>query len=325
MGRPRRGSESARPSRNYVHGPFYDRWPAVSAAGIRAWKAVTRQCLEDALARLHADDRPSYDATVAVGMAIGVLTNAKKGYCDATALQIYDELKGTYGESVIRNALWALQVAGVVVQVKGGTIGKDGKGRGAHRVLVGADTHSLIPADYVPPLPRRAPDTGHDLSQTRAESDTGRRDSDTGRAESDTGHDLSTPKESISSSTAALAGRSTTEESLGQVDSQESEMPPACHECESVEKVDTETDALVRAVMADQDLMRGTSTERRKTLKKDAAYFSRVLQAHHPGLPPQQLVPAMKATMRDRKDGKNGVVGPMRHGYILEVAARLRD
>lgn len=295
----------------------------MSAAGIRAWKAVTRQCIEDALARLHPDDRPSYDATVAVGGAISVLTNAKKGYCDATTLQIYDELKGAYGESVIRNALWALQVAGVYAQVKGGTIGKDGKGRGAHRVLVGADTHSLIPADYVPPLPRRAPDTGHDLSQTRTESGTGRRDSGTGRAESDTGHDLSTPKESISSSTAALAGRSTTEESLGQVDPQDSEMPPACETCTTIRCDAERIDRLALAAISDDKVTLGMSTAGRRQLRREMEPYAGILLKHFPDRQQGELAHAMRelATMHRRSRS----FGTERHRLVLDVGSHLRD
>jgi hypothetical protein len=291
----------------------------VSAPAIRAWNNVTPQQLEEALSRLHPDDRPSYDATVAVGQAAAVLTNGKKGYCDSTTRQFYDHLKGAYGESVIRNALWALQVAGVTASVRGGTIGKDGKGRGAHRVFVDADTNGLIPDGYVPPPPRRDPPTGHDLSQTWDASNTGRRDSRTSKDESDTGHDLSTPKESISSSTAALAGRSTTEDSLGLIDTQESEMPPPCETCAQW-ATDEATRKLARTVSSDEQLMQGKSYPRRRTMAKDAEGIARVLRAHYPTRSVPELTTVLKEAICERQAGR--LIGPARHGHILEIAAQ---
>lgn len=294
----------------------------MSSPAIRAWNNVTRQQLEEALLRLHPDDRPSYDATVAVGRSVAVLTNGKKGYCDSTTRQIYDDLKGAYGEYVIRNALWALQVAGVVANVQRGTIGKDGKGRGAHRVVIGADTNDLIPDGYTPPLPRRTPPTGHDLSQTCVESDTGRSEIVTGISESNTGHGLSTPKESISSSTAALAGRSTTEDSLGLVNAQESEMPPRCETCEQW-TTDDATRKLARAVSSDDQLMQGKSPPRRRTMNRDAEVLARVLRAHYPTHPVPELVTVLKEAICERQAGR--LIGPERHDRILTIAAKRFD
>jgi hypothetical protein len=297
----------------------------MSAPAIRAWNKVTRQQLEDALSRLHPDDRPSYDATVAVGLAVAVLTNGKKGYCDSTTRQLYDYLKGVYGESVIRNALWALQIAGVIVSVRGGTIGKDGKGRGAHRVFVDADTNGLIPDGYIPPPPRRDPPTGQDLSHTWDDSNTGNRKSNTSNDESDTGHDLSTPKESISSSTAALAGRRTTEDSLGRVVEQESPMPPRCETCSIANTSHNDVEHLARAFMADDSLMRGTSAAQRGILKKDAQVFARILLAHYPQMPTTGLAATLKHTMKERKERNDRLYGPARHDYVLDVAAKQLD
>jgi hypothetical protein len=287
----------------------------MSAPAIRAWNSVTRQQLEEVLARLHPDDRSSYEATVAVGLAVAVLTVGAKGYCDSTRQQFYTHLKGSYGESVIRNALWAIRVGGIVAQVRGGTIAKNGKGRGAHLVFVEADTHELIPDGYVPPLPRRNPPTGQDLSQSHDESDTGKHDSDTGQEESDTGHDLEPLKESINSSTAALAGRSTIEDSLRQVDAEESEMPP------TVEKTPVDegkVQRLVSAVMGDDSIMQGTSPLKRKGMRPDIADFARRLLWEFPEPDVPTLVKALKVFMHERKDMKT--VGPERYERLLEIA-----
>lgn len=294
----------------------------MSAPAIRAWKNVPRQQIEEALLRLHPDDRPSFDATVAVGSAVAISTNGKKGYCDSTTRQIYDDLKGAYGEYVIRNALWALQVAGVVANVQRGTIGKDGKGRGAHRVFIGADTNDLIPDGYTPPQPRRTPPTGHDLSQTRAESNTGRDAIGTGNDESDTGQDLSTPKESISSSTAALAGRRTTEDSLGLIDTQESEMPPPCETCAQW-TTDDATRKLALTVSSDEQLMQGKSFSRRRTMAKDAEGIARILRAHYPTRSVPELTTVLKEAICERQAGR--LIGPARHGQILQIAAQRLD
>jgi hypothetical protein len=287
----------------------------MSGPAIRAWNSVTRQQLEEVLARLHPDDRPSYESTVAVGNAVAVLTVGTKGYCDSTRQQFYTHLKGSYGESVIRNALWAIRVGGIVAQVRGGTIAKNGKGRGAHLVFVEADTHELIPDDYVPPLPRRNPPTGHDLSQSHDESDTGKHDSDTGHDESDTGHDLETLKEPINSSTAALAGRSTIEDSLRQVDAHESEMPP------TVEKTpvdESRVRSLALAVISDDALMQGTSRAARERIRADAAEPARVLLREYPERTNKELITPLKLFMRERKEGK--AYGRERHERLLEIA-----
>lgn len=289
----------------------------MSAPAIRAWNNVTRQQLEVALSRLHPDDRPSYEATVAVGEAVAVLINGKKGYCDSTTQQFYDHLKGAFGESVIRNALWALRVAGVIAQVHGGTIGKDGKGRGAHRVFIDADTNGLIPDGYVPPLPRRDPPTGHDLSQTWNESNTGKRESDTGSHDSDTGHDLSTPKESISSSTAALAGRSTTQDSLGQVVEQESEMPPHCETCATM-RVDGERIDLLTLAVITRDQRRMSQTAR-KRLRKCAEPYAVVVVKHFSDRPQKDLADLLVQVMTDAPQGP---MNPQNHDYVLDVAAQ---
>ena len=294
----------------------------MSTPAIRAWSNVTPEQIEEALLQLHPDDRPSFAATVAVGAAIAVLTNGKKGYCDSTTRQIYDNLKGAYGEYVIRNALWALQVAGVVANVQRGTIGKDGKGRGAHRVFVGADTNDLIADGYTPPPPRRTPPTGNDLSQTCVESDTGRSEIVTGISESPTGHDLSTPKESISSSTAALAGRSTTEDSLGLVAAQESEMPPRCETCTQWVK-DEATRKLARTVSSDEQLMRGKSQPRKRTMAKDAEALAQLLRAHYPTRSVPELATVLKVAICERQAGR--LIGPERHDRILEMATQHLD
>jgi hypothetical protein len=287
----------------------------MSAPAIRAWNSVTRQQIEEVLARLHPDDRPSYEATVAVGLAVAVLTVGTKGYCDSTRQQFYAHLKGSYGESVIRNALWAIRVGGIVAQVRGGTIAKNGKGRGAHLVFVEADTSELIPDDYVPPLPRRNPPTGHDLSQSHDESNTGRRESATGQDESDTGQDLEPLKESINSSTAALAGRSTIEDSLRQVDANESEMPPTV----PTTPVDEgKVGRMVNAVMVDDSIMHGTSAHKRRGMKTDIADFARTLLREFPEPDVPTLVKALKVFMKERKDMKT--VGPERYERLLEIA-----
>lgn len=287
----------------------------MSAPAIRAWNNVTRQQIEDALARLHPDDRPSYDATVAVGLAVAVLTVGKKGYCDSTTQQFYVHLKGSYGESVIRNALWAIQVGGIVANVRGGTIGKDGKGRGAHRVFVEADTNELIPSGYVPPSPRREPNTGQDLSQSHSESDTGNRKPETGQEKSDTGHDLETLKESISSSTAAPAGRITTEDSLRQVESYEPEMPPRV----PMTPVDElRVSRIARAIMQDDAVTHGTSPSQRRRIAEDAAEPARVLLREYPERTNEELIAPLKLFMLERKDRK--AYGPERHQRLLEIA-----
>lgn len=295
----------------------------MSAPAIRTWNDVTREQLENALASLHPDDRPSYDATVAVGLSLAVLTNGKKGYCDSTTRQIYDYLKGAYGEYVIRNALWALQVAGVVANVQRGTKGKDGKGRGAHRVFIGADTNDLIPDGYTPPPPRRVPPTGHDLSQTYVESDTGRSEIATGISESHTGHDMSTPKESISSSTAALAGRSTTEDSLGLVDAEESEMPPRCETCATTFGNSERIDRLTLASISDDNVTAGLSQNGRKLLRKEMLPYAVVLLKHYPERPQSELAVIMQALASTQRRTK--LFGQARHTCALDVAAQLLD
>jgi hypothetical protein len=294
----------------------------VSAPAIRAWNNVTRQQIEVALSRLHPDDRPSYDATVAVGLAVAVLTNGKKGYCDSTTRQLYDYLKGVYGESVIRNALWALQIAGVIVSVRGGTIGKDGKGRGAHRVFLDADTNGLIPDGYVPPPPRRDPPTGQDLSQTWDESNTGRRDSDTSEDDSDTGHDLSTPKESISSSTAALAGRSTTEDSLGLVVEQELPMPPQCETCATMLVDGALIGRLALAVITHDEVAGRLSAAGRQRLRKSAVPYAAIIVRHFPERSPQDII---RALVRIMQEAPQGPMSQRNHDYVLDVAAQQVD
>lgn len=295
----------------------------MSAEAMKAWNNVTRQRIEDALSRLHPDDRPSYEAVVAVGRELSVFVNKTKGYCDSTISQLYDAMKGAYGESVIRNACWALQVAGVVANVRGGTKGKDGKGRGAWRVFVDADSCSLIPADYSPPQPRRDPDTGHDLSESRNDSDTGSGDRDTGWLDSDTGHDLSTPKEPISSSTAALAGRSTTEDSLGRVDTNDSEGPTRCETCSTVAADAKRVERLAVAAISNDDLTRGMSHAARKRLRAEATPYAQLLVQHFPEKTQRELTTAIVEIMRDRQHLRG--IGPGRHDYALAVASSVFD
>jgi hypothetical protein len=89
--------------------------------------------------------RCSFELLVQVGQCVAVYTVQQRGYCDLTAQQIAEKLKGAYGVDSIQNALETLTRSGILYTHKRGGKGTDGKGRGTQRIVVGADTAGLIP------------------------------------------------------------------------------------------------------------------------------------------------------------------------------------
>lgn len=91
------------------------------------------------------NQRCSYELLVLVGNCIAVYTVEKRGYCDLTAQQISDKLKGAAKVDAIQVALETLTRSGILYTHKRGGKGSDNKGRGSQRIIVGADTAGLIP------------------------------------------------------------------------------------------------------------------------------------------------------------------------------------
>jgi len=117
----------------------------MGATAIIAWDTVEPILIEQSRFRVPENKRCSYELLVQVGNCIAVYTVEKRGYCDLTAQQISDKLKGAYGVDSIQNALETLTRSGILYTHKRGGKGSDGKGRGTQRIIVGADTAGLIP------------------------------------------------------------------------------------------------------------------------------------------------------------------------------------
>lgn len=284
----------------------------VSADAIKAWAQVHPAVLNDALERIHPDDRPSLQLVVAVGQVMAVGVTARDGYCDLTEGQLFDALKGAWSARSIKNAVYALHIAGVVATVRGGTVGKDGKGRGAWRVFLSADSKNLVPAGYEPPAPRRRPQTGHDLSESPTDSQTGSSDSQTGTAESETGQDLSTPKESPYLPTAASA-RPLVNTPKGDASPAAAAHPP-CRTCADAAPKGDEPRRVALAAF--------TTSRNVRRLSKDTAMnrgekAARTLRAHYPAATCDQLIAATVTAV------EKGHFGPGLHDDVLQIAAAL--
>lgn len=251
---------------------------------MRAWDAIDAQELFAFVQTIHADSRPAFSAVVAVGGILAWGQSTRNGYCDLTLQQIHQRLKGAYGESVIRNALHALRCFGTVAQVKGGTLSKDGTGRGAWHVFVNADTKGLIPEGYTAPSPRKVPDRSN-LSQSVQESATGSSQSATGSAPLPDRSDLSPLKDSLNTPTAASAQPL---ESVSQDDVPSTAQPtPTCGVCAAAdpERSQGEIDLVVRAVIS-RGIPKGMTWETAKNRAKAAAV---ILSAHRCDLNPTEL------------------------------------
>jgi len=117
----------------------------MGATAIIAWDKVEPILIEQSRYRMPENKRCSYELLVQVGNCIAVYTVEKRGYCDLTAQQISDKLKGAYKVDSIQNALETLTRSGILYTHKRGGKGSDNKGRGSQRIIVGADTAGLIP------------------------------------------------------------------------------------------------------------------------------------------------------------------------------------
>lgn len=132
----------------------------MGASAIIAWDNVEPILIEQSRFRVSENKRCSYELLVQVGNCVAVYTVEKRGYCDLTAQQVSDKLKGAYGVDSIQNALETLTRSGILYTHKRGGKGSDGKGRGTQRIIVGADTAGLIPKGWSITLT----DTSDDIS-----------------------------------------------------------------------------------------------------------------------------------------------------------------
>ena len=132
----------------------------MGASAIIAWDKVEPILIEQSRFRVSENKRCSYELLIQVGNCVAVYTVEKRGYCDLTAQQISDKLKGAYGVDSIQNALEILTRSGILYTHKRGGKGSDGKGRGTQRIIVGADTAGLIPNGWSITLT----DTSDDIS-----------------------------------------------------------------------------------------------------------------------------------------------------------------
>jgi hypothetical protein len=132
----------------------------MGATAIIAWDKVEPILIEQSRYRVPENKRCSFELLVQVGNCVAVYTVEKRGYCDLTAQQISDKLKGAYGVDSIQNALECLTRSGILYTHKRGGKGSDGKGRGTQRIIVGADTAGLIPEGWSITLT----DTSDDIS-----------------------------------------------------------------------------------------------------------------------------------------------------------------
>lgn len=283
----------------------------MSADAIKAWAQVAQEQLTNALEKIHPDERPALDVVVAVGQVMAVGVTARDGFCDMTEGQIYNALKGAYGSRSIKNAVYALRIAGVIASVRGGTVGKDGKGRGAWRVFVDADTKNLIPANYEPPSPRRQSQTGQDLTQNQTESQTGSGYCETGTNQSQTGQDLTTPKESLYLPTAASAQPLV--ETPKEDASSTAATHPSCRTCEAAAPNSDESlrrlaRAAYVAVPSGRQLAHALALTRGKKVAP-------ILRAHYPDANDGQLIPLLAQAINNYKPGAQ------LHDHVLELAA----
>ena len=83
--------------------------------------------------------------------AVAVYTVEARGYCDMSAQQMSDRLKGAYSAESVQNALNCLTNGGILYTHRRGSMTADGKGRASQRVLVSVDNKVLIPVNWAPP------------------------------------------------------------------------------------------------------------------------------------------------------------------------------
>lgn len=220
----------------------------MSSRSLIAWSEVDPRLLEAARLSLPKSEQPSYHAVVAVGQILATLQSAHKGYCDSTIPQIRSALKGAFGEEVIKNALRALEKAGVIFTVKGGTKSAKG-GRGAWRVFVRADEKNLIPEGYAPPTLEDflgSHDLPSELENCRVENEL----SEVDREPFSGSPDLPTPKEFLYLSTPPL-GEAETNNSLKRESDTDSTLPNGnkCELCNASE-IDEQHELVARVVNA---------------------------------------------------------------------------
>lgn len=262
------------------HHELTQKQKTMSARSILAWAQVTKEQLEEARFSVPPDERPSYECLVQIGTQASILQNAHKGYLDSTIKQLYEAIKQSWGTESIKNALKVLELAGVIVTVKGGTKGAKG-GRGAWRVFVSADEKELIPEDYTPPklepfASRSDLPTNNELS--RVDNSPSRVDSEGFSGSSE----LPTPKESLNSSTPPL-GEAERNKSLKSESEQSSSMRPAvdCAVCNSIKIADK--DERVSRVINAMTYNEGTASL--TMLRKRGVSWAKIILPHYPDLP----------------------------------------
>jgi hypothetical protein len=258
---------------------------AMSARSIPVWGSVPPELIEQARMSLPPSERPSFECVVLVGLQASVLQDARKGYCDSTVKQFHTAIKGAYGFESIKNALKALEVAAVLVTVKGGTKSKDG-GRGAWRVFRLADEKELIPESYCKPILKPfvgSPDLPNNTNEPRVSSET----SEVGNEPFSGSSDIPTPKESLYLSTPPL-GEAEKNNSL------KSEAPHSKLECQTclTSTINLQHDRvqqLVTAVLASKP----QRTSGAKTFKERTQRKAQWLLAHNETSTNKALLPIL--------------------------------
>lgn len=257
----------------------------MSARSIVAWSQATQERLELARMSIPTEARPSYECLVLVGLQLSVLQNSHKGYCDSTIPQLYEAIKGAYSAESIKNALKVLELAGVLVTVKGGTKSAKG-GRGAWRVFVSADEKELIPEGYSPPKIetfRGSTDLPTNNQEPRVSSEA----SKVGGEPFAGSPDLPTPKETLYLSTPPL-GEAETNNPLK---SEARQPKPECEVClmSATEVPSERVERLVIAVL----LSRPQRTSGASVFKTRVRRKASILLAHFPDTSNELLKPLL--------------------------------
>ena len=251
----------------------------MSTRSLLSWAQVTKEQLERARMSVSPDERPSYECLVLLGREASVLQSAHKGYCDSTIKQLYEAIKGAYGTESIKNALKVLELAGVIVTIKGGTKGAKG-GRGAWRVFVTADEKGLIPEDYTPP--KLEPFVSSSDLPTNSEGSRVDNPSSGVVSEGFSGSsELPTPKESLYISTPPL-GEAERNNSLKSASDHSSSIPRGleCAVCNSIKIADKdERVSRVIIAMAIKDTTAGL-----KNIRKRAVPWVQIILSHYTDL-----------------------------------------
>jgi hypothetical protein len=131
-----------------------------SKAIIAMHKLIPSEQIETARMSAPLNKRPSFECCVAVLHCVAVYTVEARGYCDMSAQQLSDRMKGAWLPDSIQNALNCLTNGGILYTHKRGSMTAEGIGRASQRVLVCADSAALIPAVWVAPVPTLSRDSG---------------------------------------------------------------------------------------------------------------------------------------------------------------------